>query len=130
MGGHASGGGRARGSRGYAVKINILGALARSRRDVSKAASSGASTRAGTSPSQFVPVNGLNQAVSTDWDHRKAERDGFGSCSWVYACIDTLARNASTVPWRLLERSGKRGIGKGEWSPQDGSPKTTSSRCS
>jgi HK97 family phage portal protein len=100
------------------VKVDLLQALADSSADISKAAN------AGVSPSQFIPTGGLNQPVRADWDHARADRDGFKTCSWVYACIDRLSGACSSVPWRMMEKKGKRGIGKGEWEPNDDSPYT------
>jgi HK97 family phage portal protein len=98
------------------VKVDLLAALAAASDDVQKAAA------AGVSPDQFVPMGLPGQPISADWDHAKADTDGFKACSWVYACNDRLSGAVASVPWRVMEKKGSRSAGKGEWEAQDGHP--------
>ena len=97
------------------MKVDLLKALADARADVSKKAS-------GDLPPQFVPNGALNQPIRADWDHARADREGFKSCSWVYACIDRLQGACSTVPWRVMKKRKGKVYGS-EWDVTDDDPR-------
>lgn len=97
------------------MKISLSRALADAAADVQK------SVDAGVGPGQFSPGGysfAGGQPVQVDWDQDRAIRDGFKACSWVFACLDRLGGACSSVPWRVMEKSGRGS----EWEAQDGHP--------
>ncbi len=52
-----------------------------------------------------------------EWDTLAAIRDGFKASSWVYACVDKIARAASMAKWKA-----QREIGPDDWQDVPGHP--------
>lgn len=50
-----------------------------------------------------------------EWSERKGVKDGLKASTWVYACINRIARSASAVPWQLQRR-----VGDDEWEAVKG----------
>lgn len=105
------------------MKVSFTAALSAAAVDVQKRASASiATTREVLSPAQFGGAGysyGSGQAVQTDWDIQRAIQDGFRSSTWPFACMDRLQGAASSVPWIVYERRGRR---RREWERQDGHP--------
>lgn len=107
--------------RGRRLRVSLTAALASAAGDVQKRASATPS-REILSPAQFGGSGysyGGGQAVQTDWDERRAIQDGYRSSTWPFACMDRLQGAASSVPWVVFERRGRR---RKEWERQDGHP--------
>lgn len=103
------------------MKVSFVAGLAAAAEDVQKRASATPS-REILSPAQFGGSGfsyGSGQAVHTDWDERRAIQEGYRSSTWPFACMDRLQGAASSVPWVVYERRGRR---RREWERQDGHP--------
>lgn len=101
------------------MKVSFVAGLAAAAEDVQKRASARPSTEV-LSPAQFGGSGhsyGSGQAVQTDWDERRAIQEGYRSSTWPFACMDRLQGAASSVPWVVYERRGRR---RREWERQDG----------
>jgi HK97 family phage portal protein len=99
------------------VKVSLLDAMATaaSQPDIRKAAGD-----PGVTPTQFNGYSGrFGSPLMTDWSFERAILDGYKACSWVFACLDRLGGACSSVPWRVLEKRGKK---RSEWEAQDGHP--------
>ena len=59
-----------------------------------------------------------NRPQAKEWDEAKAVKEGFKLNPYVYACIDLLAVNAASIPWKAMTRSG---AGE-DWEPEPGHP--------
>lgn len=103
------------------MRVSLTAALASAAGDVQKRASATPS-REILSAAQFGGSGysyGGGQAVQTDWDERRAIQEGYRSSTWPFACMDRLQGAASSVPWVVYERRGRR---RREWERQDGHP--------
>ena len=65
----------------------------------------------------YIRLAPLGKPVYTDWTAADAIREGFKASNWVYAAIKRLADAASSVEWKIQERSGS-----GEWKNVPGHP--------
>jgi phage portal protein BeeE len=104
------------------VKISFVAGLAAAAEDVQKRASAPAPPAEILSPAQFAGSGysyGSGQTVQTDWDEQRAIQEGYRSSTWPFACMDRLQGAASSVPWVVYERRGRR---RREWERQDGHP--------
>lgn len=54
------------------------------------------------------------ETVHVSWDSERAAREGLKSSTWLYACTNVIAKNISSIPWRV-EKRGKGGT----WVPVD-----------
>lgn len=101
------------------MKVSFVAGMAAAAEDVQKRASATPS-REILSPAQFGGSGfsyGGGQTVQTDWDERRAIEQGYRSSTWPFACMDRLQGAASSVPWVVYERRGRR---RREWERQDG----------
>lgn len=106
------------------MKVSFVAGLAAAAEDVQKRASAPPRSEV-LSPAQFGGSGysyGAGQAVQTDWDERRAIQEGYRSSTWPFACMDRLQGAASSVPWVVYERRGRR---RREWERQDGHPYET-----
>lgn len=113
--------GRRPGISGGLLKVSLTAALSSAAGDVQKRASATPS-REILSPAQFGGSGysyGSGQTVQSDWDERRAIQEGYRSSTWPFACMDRLQGAASSVPWVVYERRGRR---RREWERQDGHP--------
>lgn len=62
--------------------------------------------------SEILPLSQTNRPVWADWSTERAITDGYKASSWVYACVFTLAKLTSSVPWTAL-------VGKGDEAEED-----------
>ena len=102
------------------MKVSLSGAIAA--REVMKRAAAPAASREVISPAQFGGSGfnyGSGQVVQTDWDERRAIEEGYRSSTWPFACMDRIQGAASSVPWVVYEKRGRK---RSEWERQDGHP--------
>lgn len=104
------------------MKVSFVAGLAAAAEDVQKRASAATPRTEILSPAQFGGSGfsyGSGQTVQTDWDERSAIQEGYRSSTWPFACMDRLQGAASSVPWVVYERRGRR---RREWERQTGHP--------
>lgn len=56
-------------------------------------------------PMDTLPAWKSNRPVWKDWDTDNAIRCGFKASTWVYSCINRIAKTAASVPWKVYRRS-------------------------
>lgn len=83
----------------------------------------GAVEQKSASPREFVRFSEPRGVVASSdllasLGDSSAAVDGYGACSWVYACVSKLAQLVSSVPWTIQARASERD----EWEVRDDDP--------
>lgn len=60
---------------------------------------------------------GMNNARWAEWSTERAIKYGFKSNSYVYACVNLLAKSAASVPWVVYKKTGAK-----KWEIQEDHP--------
>ena len=59
---------------------------------------------------ELLPSWYTGHPVWTDWNTKRAIREGFKASTWVYACVYKIMKAVASVPWKVRDKKTKEDV--------------------